>query len=145
MVKRPPTMLPMATQAPIALTTNIADVTGVGSSSARRYRKISIRCVADLILHLPVRYEHELPEQSIAQASNLVSPAHGAEANIAVCGEIAVVRTLRGRHPRIEATLEDGTGTIKLTWFNTPWMRGQLHPGMCLRVWGKIKRYGVFR
>ena len=144
MVKLRPTMVPMATQAPIALTTNIADVTGVGSSSARRYRKISIRCVADLVLHLPVRYEHELPEQSIEQASNLVSPVHGAEANIAVCGEIAVVRTLRGRHPRIEATLEDGSGTIKLTWFNTPWMRGQLHPGMGLRVWGKIKRYGDY-
>ena len=144
MVKRAPTMVPMSTQTPIALTTNIAEVTGVGTASARRYRKISIRCVADLILHLPLRYEHELPDQSIAQASDLVSPAHGAEANIAVCGEIAAVRTLRGRRPRIEATVEDGTGTIKLTWFNTPWLRGQLHPGMQLRVWGKVKRHGDY-
>ena len=144
MVKRAPTMFPMSTQTPIALTTNIAEVTGVGSASARRYRKISIRCVADLILHLPLRYEHELPEQSIAQVSDLVSPVHGTEANIAVCGEIAAVRTMRGRRPRIEATLEDGTGTIKLTWFNTPWLRGQLHPGMQLRVWGKVKRHGDY-
>ncbi len=134
----------MSTQTPIALTTNIAEVIGVGETSARRYRKISIRCVADLILHLPLRYEHELPEQSIAQASDLVSPVHGTEANIAVRGEIAAVRNLRGRRPRIEATLEDGTGTIKLTWFNTPWLRGKLHPGMELRLTGKVKRHGDY-
>jgi ATP-dependent DNA helicase RecG len=61
---------------------------------------------------------------------------------IAVRGEIAAVRFVPGRRPRAEATLEDGTGSIRLTWFNAPWLRGRLHPGMQVQVWGRVRRYG---
>ena len=53
----------------IPLTTNIADVPGVGPRRADAFRRLGIRCVADLILHLPLRYERELPEQTIREAT----------------------------------------------------------------------------
>jgi len=134
----------MTIQAVNPLTINIAEVHGIGPKNAASFRRIGINCIADLILHLPMRYEHELAEQSIAKASEIVSPHHGAEANIAVCGEIATVRSLRGRRSRTEATLEDDTGTLKITWFNAPWMRGKLHPGATVHAWGKVKRYGDY-
>ena len=134
----------MTTHTVNPLTVNIAEVHGIGPKTALAFRRLGIRCVADLILHLPMRYEHELAEQSIAKASEIVSPHHGSEANIAVCGEIATVRSSRGRHSRTEATLEDDTGTLKITWFNAPWMRGKLHPGATVHAWGKVKRHGDY-
>ncbi|TVQ57815.1 MAG: ATP-dependent DNA helicase RecG, partial [Phycisphaerales bacterium] len=129
----------------ITLTTNIADVHGVGEKRANAFRKLGIRCVADLLLHLPMRYEHELPEQSIDVVNRIVDPEHGSDKNLAVQGEVLNTR-LRGagRRGRFEATLHDGTGTILLTWFNAPWMRDKLHPGANIRAWGKTKRWGDY-
>jgi ATP-dependent DNA helicase RecG len=134
----------MTTQAAIALTTNIADVPGVGTRRAPGFRKLSIRSVADLLRHLPMRHEHELPEQSIEAAGKLIGPNHNAEANIAVVGDVAVVRGALSRRTPFTATLQDSSGTIKLSWFNSPWMKGKLHPGMRIRVSGKAKRYGDY-
>ena len=75
----------------ITLIMDIAEVPGVGGKLAPEFRKLGIRCVADLLLHMPVRYEHEHEEQTIAGAGETVSPHHGADANIAVRGEIVYV------------------------------------------------------
>src|SRR5688572_30148903 len=128
----------------ITLTTNIGEVPGVGMKRAAAFRKLGIRSVAHLLQHLPARYEHELPEQTIAAASEAIGASHGAEANIAVRGEIAAARAAFSRRAPFQATLQDGTGTIKLSWFNAPWMRGKLHPGMHVLASGKAKRHGDY-
>jgi ATP-dependent DNA helicase RecG len=128
----------------IQLTSNIADLPGVGPKRAAAFRRLGIRCVADLILHLPHRYEHELPEQTIADVSESIGAEHGNDANIAVRGEIANCRVVPGRRSRFEATLQDHTGTILLTWFNAEWMRHKLHPGMHVRAYGRGKRWGDY-
>jgi ATP-dependent DNA helicase RecG len=129
---------------PIRLTTNIADVPGVGVKRAAAFRKLGIRGISDLILHLPLRYEHDLGEQSIAEAGKTIGPLHGAEASITVRGEVAAARAPLSRRAPYQATLFDTTGTIKLTWFNSPWMKGKLHPGMRIIVSGKCKRHGDY-
>jgi ATP-dependent DNA helicase RecG len=126
----------------IALNTNIAEVPGVGSRRAAAFRRLGVRSAADLLRHLPARYEHELPEQSIADAGAAIGPQHGAEASIAVRGEVTTTRTTRNRASRFEVTLQDDSGTALVVWFNSPWMRGKVHPGMTIRVWGRGKRYG---
>ncbi len=129
----------------ISLTTNIAELRGVGDRRAAAFRRLGIRCVADLLLHLPLRYEHELPEQSIDLINQAVPPEHGADRNLAVRGEVLTTRSRgSGRKGRFEATLHDGTGTILLTWFNAPWMREKLHPGATIRAWGRAKRWGDY-
>jgi len=113
--------------------------------TARALHRLGIRCVADLILQLPFRYEQELGERSVGEANQLLSPNHGSTANLAVRGEILNVRTqMAGRKPRVEATLFDGSGTVLLTWFNATWMRRKIHPGMSVRIWGTAKRYGDY-
>ncbi|MCZ6611393.1 MAG: ATP-dependent DNA helicase RecG [Planctomycetota bacterium] len=132
----------MTTEALDKLTTNIADVPCIGHRHADAFRRLGIRCVADLVLHLPQRYEHELPEQTIAAASEQISPLHGADANITLRGEIASLRWIPARRPRMEATLQDDTGAVKLIWFNSPWLREKIHPGLTVLVWGRAKRHG---
>jgi ATP-dependent DNA helicase RecG len=129
--------------ATLTLTTDIAEVPGVGRRAAV-FRRLGIRCIADLILHLPQRYEHELAEQSVADAAESVGPLHKSTANVAVNGEIATARLIRSRRARFEATLQDATGTVLLTWFNSPWLHKKLHPGMTIRAWGKATRYGDY-
>jgi ATP-dependent DNA helicase RecG len=135
----------MSTKTAITLTTNIAAVPGVGDRRADAFRRLGIRCVADLLLHLPMRYEHELEEQAIGTASSeTISAIHGTQANIAVQGEVQSTQSRMGRRSRVEATIFDGTGTLLATWFNAPWMRSKLHPGMHVRLWGKVKRHGDY-
>ncbi|MHC4419264.1 MAG: ATP-dependent DNA helicase RecG [Planctomycetota bacterium] len=122
----------------IPLTTNIADVPGVGPRRADAFRRLGIRCVADLILHLPLRYERELPEQTIREAT----AATGAgEVTIAVRGEIASLRVVPARRRRVEAVLQDDSGSLHLTWFNMPWLADRFHPGHVVRVSGRAKRF----
>jgi ATP-dependent DNA helicase RecG len=122
----------------IPLTANIADVPGVGDRSADAYRRLGIRCVADLVLHLPLRYERELPEQTIGEAT---AAAGVGEATITVRGEIASLRVVPARPRRVEAVLQDDSGSLHLTWFNMPWMADRLHPGHVVRVSGRAKRF----
>ncbi|MCA9291156.1 MAG: ATP-dependent DNA helicase RecG [Phycisphaerales bacterium] len=129
----------------IALNTNVAALPGVGPSRAAAFARLGIRSVADLIRHVPARYEHELAEETIAAAGDALGPTHGATANLAVTGEIASVRVAGfGKRTRLEATIEDGTGTARLTWFNAPYLRNRIHPGLALRVRGKAQRHGDY-
>ncbi|MCI0348159.1 MAG: hypothetical protein L0Z53_01930, partial [Acidobacteriales bacterium] len=131
----------------LALTTNIADLPGVGAKRAESFRKLGIRGVADLLQHFPMRYEHQLPQQTIAAAGEFIGPNHGAEANIVLQGEIAAARAphpFQRRRAPFQATLSDGTGTIKLAWFNSPWLAKKLHPGSQIIVAGKATRHGDY-
>ena len=125
-----------------ALTTNIAAVPGVGPSRAAAFRTLGVRSVADLIRHLPARYEEEHAETSIAAIGEAIGAEHGGEQNVALRGEVLTTRVARGRRTRFEATLTDGSATALLTWFNAPWMRKKLLPGTPIRASGRAKRYG---
>ncbi|MCZ6837486.1 MAG: hypothetical protein O7G85_17050, partial [Planctomycetota bacterium] len=90
----------------ITLRTNIALLPGVGDRQAEKFRLLGLRCVADLLLHMPMRYEQEHAEQTIADAGALIGPVHGAEANIATRGEVITCRPGRSRKAPYEATLQ---------------------------------------
>jgi ATP-dependent DNA helicase RecG len=129
---------------PIRLTTNIADVPGVGSTRARAFRRIGIRCAADLMLHFPMRFVQRHDVQTIAQLSEQAHALDTSSSEITAQGVVASTRQAPGRQPRFEATLEDGTGTMLLTWFNAPWMRNRLHPDQAIRATGRLKRHGDY-
>lgn len=133
-----------AAPAAISLTTNIADVPGVGSKRAATFRKLGIRGVADLLLHLPMRYEHQIGAGTIAEAGSEIGPEHKSDALVSLTGELAACRASLNKRQPFEATLQDGTGTILLKWFNSPWMKGKLHPGMHIAVTGKMQRHGDY-
>ncbi len=127
----------------LGLTAHIATVAGVTPRNAEAFQRLGIRCVADLILHVPMRYEHELAEQTIAELQKQDERLRGGEVTLSVCGEIVTVRSPPGRRRRrVEATIQDATGALRVTWFNMPWLAQRLRPGLTVRVTGRASRRG---
>ncbi len=52
------------------------------------------------------------------------------------------VRPVRGGPSTIiEAVISDGSGALRLTWFNQPWIANRLRPGTAISVSGRIDQY----
>jgi len=114
------------------LTARIAHLGILDVNAVERLERLGIRTLGDLAWHLPMRYETEMAEESVhdaVDATSALDPQAQRTVIRSIRGEIDKVRRTTGRHSRIEAQLTDGTRTIKLTWFNMPWMATRLHPG----------------
>ena len=120
---------------------DIEVVPGVGPRLAAVLRRLDIATVGDLLDHIPMRYEHEHAEATISEIDASLPDEEGAAANVSVRGEIAAIKIPPGRRPRIEVTLEDETGTVQLVWFNAPWLRNKLRPGLRIVAEGRAKRW----
>jgi ATP-dependent DNA helicase RecG len=119
---------------PQGLVTVLNDVKAIGPRRAEALLELGIRNVGQLLAHLPMRHEHEHAEASI---SELV------EGSIAAArGEVTLVRFSGGLKGRLNVALVDGTGRLDLVFFNQPYLRQKLHPGMRIAVQGKLTRYG---
>lgn len=132
----------MTSESPLHLDDDLERLTGVGPSIRGRLRDFGLRSLADLLMHLPHRYEREYQEQTIADLERRVELE--GEINVSARGELAAVRSTPGRSPRVEATLEDDTGSIRLVWFNAGWLMRKLRPGMRLVVEGRAKRWNGY-
>ncbi|MCH2133236.1 MAG: ATP-dependent DNA helicase RecG [Phycisphaerales bacterium] len=126
---------------PSQLTTLVEDLPGIGPGAGDAFRQLGIRCLADLLLHLPNRYERSQQHACIAELDALVGDESDGPDVAAVVGEIASVRPGFGRRSKVEAVLEDDTGQLRLVFFNQPWVRHRLQPGRRLRVSGRPGRF----
>ncbi len=121
--------------APITLMTPLAEAQGVGTDAAELMAELGVRVVGQLVAYLPSRHEHRLAEAPISMLQD--------GAIVTARGEVTACQFFpRGPKPRFQAVLMDETGRLDLVWFNMPYMRSRLHPGMRLRVWGTAKRRG---
>ncbi len=116
----------MTQAARIDARTPLAAIQGVGPRTVERLAHLGLHTAGELVRHLPLRHERRLAERSIAQVA---AEAGDEPLNVRLVGDIAKVKARPGPRAMLEATLEDGTGTVRLVWFNAGWMRGRLHPG----------------
>jgi ATP-dependent DNA helicase RecG len=114
---------------------------GVGPRRAELLAKLGIRTLGDAIWHLPRDYEdrrHARPIRSLRPDQSAV-----------VSGTIrsARWRPMRSRFRGIlEVTLDDGTGSITLTWFNAqPSWEASYRAGERLTAYGPVDFYGGLR
>lgn len=95
--------------------------------------KLSIKNVKDLLFYFPVRYGDTANVQSINSAL--------LETEAIFFGKIIKIKTSKGfrsKMPMAEGVLEDETGSIKIVWFNQPYLAKMISPGTLVRVEGKI-------
>jgi ATP-dependent DNA helicase RecG len=112
--------------------TPVGALRGVGPRIAARLADLGIRTVADLLFHLPLRY----------QDRTRLTPIHallpGAEAVIE--GRVLGTRVEFGRRRSLACTLSDGSGTVTLRFFHfNSAQQHVLEHAARLRCYGEVR------
>ena len=113
----------------------VSRLAGVGPKAEKSLHAVEIDTVFDLLTHYPRRYLDRTKEARIADLTV------GEEGSILV--EIIDVssRRTRNRRTMVNVDVSDGSGRLRLTFFNQPWRERQLQPGMQAVVFGKLDTY----
>ena len=127
----------MSADAKALLNTPVEQVRPVGRARAELLGKIGIRSASDLLFHFPRDYLDLTNEQPIAELDE---------------GE---TRTIRGTvtevsgfsrgfgKSRVAILVHDGTGHLRATWFNQPFMRDKFREGQTVLLTAKPKMRGM--
>ena len=116
-----------------ALDRPVEDLRGVGEVRGRALRAKGVSTLRDLLEYFPRRYQFESEERPVADlVHDEIQSARG---------EIVATNYVPRPRSRFEATLEDSTGKLALSWFNAAWLRNKLRPGTTVRVRGKVKSF----
>lgn len=100
----------------------------------RALKKLGIVTLSDLLYHFPTRYEHAGDMKSVAGVQ--------AGSDTILYGTLRkpeTRKTWKTKRPIAEAWLEDGTGKIKLMWFNQPYIAKMYEDGQQVKVTGRVE------
>lgn len=123
-------------QTPIALNASLTVLAGIGQSHAKDLAKLGLRTLGDMLYYFPRRYD------DYSQLKPIHRLNYGDEVTVIGTVQTATSRPVRAGAASItEAIINDGTGSLRLTWFNQPWIANRLHGGDSISVSGKIDQY----
>ena len=117
------------------LRTPLQYLKGVGPRRAADFKRAGLHTIEDLLYRFPLRYEDRSRFQTIA------SLREGQRASIT--GEVVQCGLRPTRRPRLrifEALIRDASGSLRVAWFNAPYLQDQLHPRQVLVLYGTLER-----
>ena len=117
----------------LSLDSKVSEINKIGKALATRLKYLEIETVRDLIFYYPFRYN----DYSIITPINKLQIG----ATTTVIGKIELIdsrRTPRKRKLLTEALVADSTGSVKVIWFNQPWIAKNLKPGDSVSLSGKV-------
>lgn len=117
----------------LTLKTKVDKINRVGKTIAGRLRRINISSVEDLLWHLPFRYDDfsnltKIKDLDIDQITT-------------VKAKIELLSNRRARRRRLtitEALVSDDTGSMKIIWFNQPYITKMFQIGDDILLAGKV-------
>jgi ATP-dependent DNA helicase RecG len=114
----------------------VDDLAGVTPARTRRLKQLEIHTLGDLLEYFPRTYQLESGERDFDQLAR-------SDAIQSARGIVVAVDYISGHsRPRFEATLEDDQHRkLGLVWFNGAYLRRLIHPGLLIRVQGKVRFY----
>jgi ATP-dependent DNA helicase RecG len=116
--------------------TPVSVLHGVGPRNSETLEKIGIRVIRDLLYYFPRRYDDYSKFKQINRLT------YGEEITIIGTIQNVSTRSIRGgKNKIVEAVISDGSGDLRITWFNQPWVAKRFHKGFQIVVSGKIDRY----
>lgn len=123
---------------------SVQTLSGMTPDRLEGLQRLEIQTVADLIKHLPLRFEEHHGGVTIEEATAILGEDDRNADLVTIEGEVASIRPIRGwkqSKARVEISLEDETASLKINWFNQPWIAKKLHPEMHIRVHGSLSKY----
>jgi ATP-dependent DNA helicase RecG len=128
---------PVEDQRPLTgLTAPLTVLQGIGPKTAQTLSKLELNTLGDLLYFFPRRYD----DYSRLKPINRLE--HGEE--VTVIGTIQAIqsRPVRGGATQlVEAVINDGTGSLRLSWFGQPWLINTYQKNDHVVVAGKLEQY----
>ncbi len=121
---------------PAALDAKLTVLQGVGPRNAESLARLGMTTLGDMLYYFPRRYD------DYSQLKPIKDLFYGEQ--VTVIGTIQSVnsRPIRGGKASIvEVILGDGTGGLRLSYFNQPWLANRFKQGDAISVSGKIDQY----
>ena len=121
---------------PAALDAKLTVLQGVGPKNAESLAKLGMVTLGDMLYYFPRRYE------DYSQLKPIRDLFYGEQ--VTVIGTIQSVHTrpIRGgKASIIEVIIGDGTGALRLSYFNQPWLANRFKKDDAISVSGKIDQY----
>ncbi|MEI8143125.1 MAG: ATP-dependent DNA helicase RecG [Candidatus Berkelbacteria bacterium] len=123
------------------LQTKIEHLPGVGIKTAAKFAKIGVTTFEDLLYYFPRAYRDFSVSTPIANISSELADSGGVDNNFTISGSILGItskKTRRRGFTVTEAVVSDETGTIKVVWFNQPYLEKMLRTGSELILNGLV-------
>ncbi|MFN8012293.1 MAG: ATP-dependent DNA helicase RecG [Holophagaceae bacterium] len=121
----------------IPLASKVAVLRGLGPARAEALREAGIHTLRDLLFALPFRY---VDRGSVVPLGDL----HRADTHGGIVTVLGTLKELRQSTSRVqrmaitEVLLDDGSGTLRLVFFNQPYLARSLRPGERLLAFGPL-------
>ena len=110
----------------------VTRIKGIGAQLAEKLEKLGIRCLQDLVFHLPYRYEDRTRLTAIARAR----PTQAIVAE----GIVVNSRIILGRRRSLECIIRDDTGQLCLRFFHfSAAQKQRLSQGARVRCYGEVR------
>src|SRR5574340_81719 len=120
----------------VGLTANLTVISGIGPKTAQTLEHLGLRTLEDLLYYFPRRYD------DYSQLKTINRLKYGDEVSVLVNVKSTNTRNIHGgKRTMTEAVVEDGTGALRITWFNQPWLEKSIRPNDQLVLSGKIDMY----
>jgi len=121
---------------PAALNAELTVLQGVGPRHAQTLQKLGLHTLGDMLYYFPYRYE------DYSQLKPIKNLWYGEQVTVIGVVQSVSSRTVRGgKMQLVEAIISDGTGALRLSWFNQPWITNRLKQGASISVSGKVEQY----
>src|SRR3972149_6845706 len=119
------------------LSTSLTAVKSIGPKLAQIFAKKGLNTVEDILYCMPIRYEDRRQMKKIVRV--IAGAKEVASGEIMALGEV-----FYGRRRVFEITIGDGSGFLRLKWFNyrLPAMKKKYKIGQRLVVYGEINIFG---
>jgi ATP-dependent DNA helicase RecG len=111
-------------------------IPGIGPRHAQTLSSLGLSTLGDLLYFFPRRYD------DYSQLKTINRLFYGEQVTIIGTIQSMDMRPIRGGSAQmIEGVIGDGSGMLRLIWFNQPWIATRLRPGEQIVVSGKIDQY----
>jgi ATP-dependent DNA helicase RecG len=120
----------------LTLSSPVSSLIRLRETVASGLKKLGIHTISDLLYHLPTRYADSSIYASIAALRE------GEEATIrARITKLTAKKGWKSKIAMTEGVVEDVSGSMRVVWFNQPYLSNMLHVGDIVELTGKVSMY----
>jgi ATP-dependent DNA helicase RecG len=121
---------------PAALNAPLTVLPGIGPRHAQSLSRLGLRTLRDMLYYFPRRYD------DYSQLKPINRLWYGEEVTVIGNVNSITIRPIRGGQVQVvEAVISDGSGSLRVTWFNQTWITKRLHSGDIIVFSGKVEQY----